>query len=140
MRHYCRLFTFILLVLAGVGKLLDPYPAARSWGQWLHVDPKIMVPFFYILSVVEVATALGLFLRKTKLAGYLALGLSFVFFCLSLMRHVGLLDIPGCGCFGLLEFGPGGVAEVLRDALLVATALYFALGSRGGARVVDWRS
>jgi len=53
----------------------------------------------------------------------LACGLSVVFFGLSITRNLDLLAVVHCGCFGLLNLGPPGVTEVLRDGLLLSACL-----------------
>jgi len=125
----CRLFLGLVFLLAGVGKLLAPTEPARLWGTWLQTNTLLLVIVFAVLSVAEIACAIGIVLRH-RLAYRVAAALSGLFLLVSVLRYTQIVPIPFCGCFGLLRLGPEGGAEVVRDSLLLSASVLLLLDSK----------
>jgi len=139
---FARILTGVLFLIAGIGKLLAPVSSAQPWSYAAGVPLPYAVAFFIALSILEIYVALGLLGHRGRLPVRLACGLSVVFFGFTVMRNLDIFSVMHCGCFGLLEFGPPGVMEVIRDGLLLSACLLL-LASTSDVRVerkAKWRS
>jgi hypothetical protein len=121
-----RVFVSLMLLTAGVGKLIRPAVAARIWGQAFGVTESIMLALIVVLSIGETIVALGLIVTRRRLFSLVAVALSAPFLGLALLRIAGILDIADCGCFGPFALSPSGTGDVMRNALLLCCSLLLA--------------
>jgi hypothetical protein len=121
-----RVFLSLMLLMAGVGKLIRPAVAAQTWGQAFGLTESTMLALIVVLSIGETIVALGLIVTRCRLLSLVAVAMSASFFGLALLRIAGILDIADCGCFGPFALSPSGAGDVMRNSLLLCCSLLLA--------------
>ncbi len=112
----------ILLLIAGVGKLIDSSAAIASTESAIGVSGTLATIISVGISVLEIVLGvhlvIGLNLRWTAAAAaVLCAAFLLIVIKLWVSGYTG-----GCGCFGIFGGGTAGPEETLRDSLLVIAA------------------
>ena len=124
MNIFSKTVILIVLVISGIGKIINPLPAMELM-QLLPLFPNFMIlPTISIMPILELAIALAIIFRYKKVITYsINLGLFFGFFCISLYATILKIN-SDCGCFGSLLESPVGWTMVIRNSFFLILSLY----------------
>jgi len=117
------IIVFVLLI-SGIGKIIDPMPAIQLMQKLPLIPDFLVLPIASIMPVMELAIAGGIIFRyKKELTYSLNLLLFFGFFGISI--YGTLLKInDDCGCFGSLMESKVGWTMVIRNTFFLGMAAY----------------
>ena len=128
-----------VLVATGTGKLLDLEGFVEVLAGYRLMPPLGNRLVAYTLPFVELATGLGLFAPRFRLAAAAsATALHALLFSVVLVTLWRGIPVDNCGCFGVFLARPLGVQTLVEDAVMLgvsALALRRALASRALLRV-----
>lgn len=114
-----RYIIALVLVVSGIGKLIDPGPMIEILGQTPHFSEWMIIPVVSVLPVVEIVLAIALVIRyREKVNLLLCLGLFVGFLTFSIYCTLYGLN-SDCGCFGSFLESHIGWKMVLRNFLFV---------------------
>jgi hypothetical protein len=114
-----RYIIALVLVVSGIGKVIDPGPMIEILGQTPHFPDWMVIPVVSVLPVVEIALAIALVIRyRENVNLLLCLGLFAGFLTFSIYATLYGLS-SDCGCFGALFESRIGWKMVLRNFLFV---------------------
>lgn len=119
-----KVIILLVLVISGIGKIIDPVPAVQLMEKLPLIPNFMIIPVISVMPVLELAVAIGMIVRYKKIFTYsLNLFLFFGFFIISI--HATMLKITDdCGCFGSLVESRVGWPMVLRNAIFLGMAIY----------------
>jgi peroxiredoxin len=121
-------------LLAAVGKLADrngTREAVRRFGG----PAGLAAPIGVTLAIAEVVIAVGLIIPRTSVGAAVAAAGLLVIFVVAIARLLVRGEAPDCHCFGRLGTAQVGRRTIVRNALLLATAAFVAVGGRHGHRI-----
>jgi len=114
-----RYIIALVLVVSGIGKVINPSPTIEILGQAPHFPDWMIISVVSILPVVEIALAIALVIRyRENVNLLLCLGLFVGFFAFSIYCTLYGMN-SDCGCFGAIFESRIGWKMVLRNFLFV---------------------
>lgn len=122
-----RLVLVVFLVISGIGKLLDRHEASQFIVTLANSNPIVEQRadgLIFGLSIFEIALAGSLLVRRSVRIGLIILSGILVLFSGALVMvllHPG--SLISCGCFGVFGGEMSLEIALLRNSLLLATAL-----------------
>jgi hypothetical protein len=119
----------LLLVVAGVGKALDPGPTARAAGS-AGLPFQATLPMVRLLGAGEVVVG-GLALLVGGVVPAVLVSLSYAAFAVFVARGLMRGDLESCGCFSG-DDAPPSVLHVVVNLFLALAALHVAVVSAPG--------
>ena len=115
-----------VFAVAGVAKLRDPQGAQRTVGA-VGVPAGARAAVAFVLSAVELGTAALLVLPGLGVIGASFAAALLVVFLVGLgTQYLRGVEVP-CACFGQIAVTPAGVPTLVRNAVLLAAALFVIL-------------
>jgi len=122
-----RYIIALVLVVSGIGKVIDPVPTIEILQQTPHFPDWMIIPVVSVLPIVEIVMAIALVIRyREKVNLLLCLGLFVGFFAFSIYCTLYGLNLD-CGCFGSLIESRVGWTMVIRNMFFLALAIYLFL-------------
>ncbi|MBN2280097.1 MAG: hypothetical protein JXQ65_05925 [Candidatus Marinimicrobia bacterium] len=119
----------IVLILSGIGKIIDPLPAIQLMEKLPLIPNILILPIASILPALELSLALGILLRYKKFIIYSVNLLLFLsFFILSIYGTILKIKVD-CGCFGSLLESRVGWTMVLRNSVFLGLSIYLFINS-----------
>jgi len=114
-----RYIIALVLVVSGIGKVIDPVPTIEILGQTLLFPEWLIIPVVSVLPVVEIVMAIALVIRyREEVNLLLCLGLFVGFFAFSIYCTLYGMN-SDCGCFGAIFESRVGWKMGLRNFLFV---------------------
>ena len=118
-----RIILIIILVVSGIGKILDPVSTIEVLNTFNVFTESINVVISSVLPFLEIALAVMLISNYTsKLVSLGVLILFIGFLVVSISGYVLGYD-NDCGCFGSLADSSFGIIMVLRNFIFVLLAI-----------------
>lgn len=133
-----RIFLAALLVVAGVGKLLDPR-GSRDAIFGFGTSRRVANISGYALPIVELIVALGLLFPQSAQWSALAACLLFAAFVAGIMHALRQERTPQCHCFGVFHSAPAGRPTIYRNLGFAAVGV-IAAGWGPGPSLSHWFS
>jgi thiol-disulfide isomerase/thioredoxin/uncharacterized membrane protein YphA (DoxX/SURF4 family) len=135
----CVLVLAGMLVVAGIGKFLDPR-GSREAANAFGVPDGLVGAVARGLPVTEIAIAVLLLPTATRWWAALAALSLLLAFCGGIARAMARGEAPDCHCFGQLHSAPAGWRTLARNGVLAAAAAFIVVAGRedAGPSVVAW--
>ena len=115
-----------VFAVAGIAKLRDPHGAQSTVGA-VGVPAAWRASAAFVLSAVELGTAALLVLPGLGVVGAAIAAALLVGFLVGLgTQYARGVEVP-CACFGQIAVTPAGVPTLVRNAVLLAAALFVIL-------------
>lgn len=120
-----RLFVIAVLVLSGIGKFIDPAPAAMALMRVSALGYEFALRSIYSISSAEIIIAVGLCLpSRTGLLVHASGALLSLGFATFTLQRIADGDTAACGCFGALLPDLDNTLRLILASVLLG---YFAL-------------
>jgi peroxiredoxin/uncharacterized membrane protein YphA (DoxX/SURF4 family) len=126
----CRLALASVFVTAGVAKLADPSGTRRAVADF-GVPERFALTISKLLPAAELALAAALVPTATARAGAIAAAALLTLFTAAIAAAIVRGRTPDCHCFGQLHSAPAGRGALIRNACLLALAIFVAAGGAG---------
>jgi len=115
-----RIFLGLTLILAGVGKLVDPSNAIGTLEKLFSL-PGVGTVLITMLSFIELSTGTGILLSERNLRHFALGAVILMFGFLVLRAYYAEQAMRDCGCYG--AFGRVSESSALQDAILLVCAV-----------------
>ncbi len=134
-----RLVLAAVFAVAGVAKLAD-LRGSRAAVEGFGVPERLAEPLGTLLPIAELAIAVALIPSSSARYGALGASVLLLLFCGAIVRSMIRGEAPDCHCFGQLHSEPAGPRTLVRNALLLALAVFVAAAgwSDSGSSAVAW--
>lgn len=128
-----RLILAAVFLLAGIGKLLDRKGSKKALSDF-GVPRFLVGGLAVMLPVAEILVAAALIFVQTSWFGSVGAALLLSIFVIGMLVQYSKGNAPDCHCFGQIHSEPVGVRSIVRNAMLLAGALFlstFGFGNQG---------
>lgn len=124
-RFGLRLFIASVLLLTGMGKLLDVQGFIKVIDTYKLVPALFQPALAVSMVVVELKIAENLFRNlNLKMTALAAVVLHLVFTLAAVVTLIRGIEVPNCGCFGVFWQRPLTFVTVIEDVFMAGVCLY----------------
>lgn len=135
----CRLILAGVLIVAGVAKLADA-AGSRQAVEGFGVPEPLTGPVTALLPIAELLTGIALVPLFSARFGAIAAAVLLICFCIGIANALAHGRAPDCHCFGQVHSEPAGWRTLARNAVLLAIAVFVAIGGwhSSGVSATRW--